>query len=123
MQITSGQAHDIVAALSSLEDHEIKLSGETILYMAISLNKLRYIAAAYEQARTRMLADIVKESQSSGAANQVTEATFVEAEAKLRETEHEVDIKTIDINSLDLANNPKIRPVTIARLMPILTGV
>lgn len=120
MKLSIGKIHELVAGLSSLEDPEIKLSGDIVLSIAININVLRTFASAYEQARARILANMVTSNQGN---NQALEANFMEEDAKLRDGEEEVEIRTIALKALDLDNNPKIRPLTVMRLMPILTGL
>lgn len=120
MKLTMGQIHDIVAGLAAMEDHDIKLSGDTILNIAINLNTLRGLASSYEKARTRILADLMKTHDKN---NQELEAAFVDADAGMRAKEEEVSVRILKLEDFDLAHNPKIRPATVARLMPILTGI
>lgn len=123
MRLTIGQIHDVVSGMTSLEDPEVKLSGDLVLTIAINLNKMRGIAAAYEQARARIMSDLIKNSVNSRNNHEI-ESEFLEEDKKLRDKEEDVEgAKAIDIKSLDLNNNPKVRPLVVARLMPILTGV
>src|SRR5262245_54844716 len=120
MKLTVGQIHEAVAALIVLDDVEVKLSPETILTVAMNLNTLRPIAVAYEQARSRAMRDALNGGSAPSA---VREGEFLEADQKMRDREEEVNVRQLSLADLNLAGNPKVRPSTLLRLLPLMNGL
>lgn len=122
MKITVGDAHDLQSALLHLDD--ASLDPSAYLKVAININLLKPIVQGYETGAKRALATAQGVRRPDGAfdksAAQV-DAEFSEANARLRETEVELDLRTLLKPELRLADNGnKMNGSVIAKLWPIL---
>lgn len=128
MKLTTGHAHDLYAALITLDREDtLKFTADVRLKIATNINLLAPQAGAYERARVRVAADL-------NAANRVLpaearrsdaelQADLAEGDASMRAAEVEVELKTFTRPDLKLDENQKLGGATLARLMPAIEGL
>ncbi len=117
MKLTIGRAHSLLVGLNAVDrDDKTKLNGDTRLALAININRLQPIVAAYEKARNAVLTETV----GDGPLTALKEAQFSAADSDLREQEEEFDLKRISKADLRLEDNPRITGGLIAMLAPML---
>lgn len=117
MKLTIGKAHSLLVGLNAVDrDDKTRLNGDTRLALAININRLQPIVAAYEKARNAVLAETV----GDGPLTAVKEAQFSAADSDLRDKEEEFDLKRISKADLRLEDNPRITGGLIAMLAPML---
>ena len=120
MKFTLGQAHALLVGLNAVDrDEKTKLGAQARLAIAININRLTPVVAAYEKARNALLIEIVGE----GPVTQLKEARFAAADSGLREQEEGFELRRIGKAELRLDDNPRITGALIAMLAPILTDI
>ena len=129
MKLTTGNLHSLFVGLIALEDGEtLKLTGDVRLKIAINRNLIEPYAAAYERARNRVAADLMKANRAlpdkvRRSQNEI-EVDLADVDVKMREKEEDVEkIKTLLKSELRLEDNLKITGAILAQIMPILDGV
>jgi hypothetical protein len=117
MKLSIGKAHSLLVGLNAVDrDDKTKLNGDTRLALAININRLQPVVAAYEKARNAVLTETVGE----GPLTAVKEAQFSAADSDLRDKEEEFDLRRIAKADLRLEDNPRITGGLIAMLAPML---
>lgn len=127
MKLTVGKIHDLYVGLTMLErDDKIKLAGETRFKMAINLNLLQPIAAAYEIARTCEHADVQKKHRGPEPRDRISdeeiEAEMAAKNGMLRGREEEITLRMLKKDDLKLDDNQTLGHVTLAKILPIVEG-
>lgn len=120
MKLTLGTAHGLLIGMNAIDrDDKTRLAAETRMTIAININRLQPVMAAYEKARNALMIEIVGE----GPITPLKEAQFAAADGGLRERAEEFELKRIAKAELRLDDNPRITGGLIAMLAPILTDL
>ena len=119
MKLSLGRAHSLLLGLSAVDrDEKCRIDGKTRIAIAIDINLLQPHVAAYEKVQARKLRDIAGEQLDP-----LKEAEFAAADAELRESEVEINLKPFSIADLKLDDNPRITGAMIAMLAPVLSDL
>lgn len=122
MKITVGQAHGLFVGLSQLDKEAEKLSGATRLKIAINLNLLQPVAAAYE--RTSQKALVSLNAQEPKLTTLEVQAKFAEENEKSIAVTVDLGLKKLSMKEdIKLDDEPKVSSSTISQLLPLVTGV
>lgn len=130
MKLNVGIAADLYSGLVSLDALDLKLSAEVRLKLAVNMDKLKPIVRKFEVRNNKILADLQAKARQANAGSDrpvVTEAQimadFADRIEAVKDEEVELKLWRIELKSLALETNTRLRPQVLANLMPILSGV
>lgn len=118
MKLTNRDAQRLLIALRNLEaGGETKLTAQTRMNIAININRLMPVVAAFETGTARRRLD---QKDGDNEANRAIERELLTLADALADFE---DLLPIGVGDLDLANNAKISGEHLAALAPALAGL
>lgn len=118
MKIKIGAAQSLLIACKQTDSNEKTiLKMQTRIDLAININRLHPIVESYERARQRTISCA---ANGATAISIVQEASIMTEDAAARDSEIEIELKTIEMADLKLEDNQRISIQTIQMLAPII---
>jgi len=119
MKIKIGTAQTLLGGLMNLEKDEKTKLGDSRFPIAINIERLRPVVAAYESAAQKRMAEMLEDSAPEE--RELIQLRFAEADAGLRDEEVEIDLKTIERKGLKLDDNTRITGAMLAQIAPMIS--